>query len=533
MTSIMFETLNRSISDISFWIGLVSLCLFARSRFAVSLPDGDDLSPPIPSRSFTTRFRYEVASFTYIGVYVFLYFILLLVGSYPTLQEWLTRWVGELQIEGQAIGTPMWASLAASTLLPSAPGFKTADDVFREMLHDFASIPRKARLIAHEIRSAIDADIGGFPESAIPKNPEDANLAFYNEMAKFQARRFEWLKQVKEALEVRDGGKDYVHFFSEHAQVWEAFESEFDAVPQRFADLKAARYFVSHLAKSNKRASRYIVCAMLHVEPTEYRVRTRLNGFGLSMASPGFELKTGHLFIASVTVLLMSLLGYMAAAWLYAVDTARDPAAFLASDLDTYFLWTVLAVMMYMLPIILAAGSHLYIIDRSDLIDPQDNLTTADRISIIMLTFIGSMGLAFISLLCFISIRAAVEGRTTLDIQMLQILPWTLPAAGVAVTFLVMTLVGRVGNRAVQMVLDLLAHGTVAVLMGYVAVYLATLAGATFATLEPGLIWYFATISTGITGASVGVVLCMLTRRRIPSGSERRPKVRGFAGIFQ
>src|SRR5262245_56383852 len=93
--------LNHILSDFPFWTGLVSVLLFAYGRFNVSLPDTDELSPPLTPRSFTTAFRFQLAASTYVGFYVAVYMALLFAGSFPALQRFLVSLFGELKTEGR------------------------------------------------------------------------------------------------------------------------------------------------------------------------------------------------------------------------------------------------------------------------------------------------------------------------------------------------------------------------------------------------------------------------------------------------
>src|SRR5262245_55793353 len=93
--------LGHILSDIPFWTGLVSVLLFAYGRFNVSLPDTDELSPPLTPRSFTTAFRFQLAAATYVGFYVAVYMGLLFTGSFPALQRFLIPLFGELKTEGE------------------------------------------------------------------------------------------------------------------------------------------------------------------------------------------------------------------------------------------------------------------------------------------------------------------------------------------------------------------------------------------------------------------------------------------------
>jgi hypothetical protein len=89
--SVVFANVSEIISQWAFWTGLASVILFALSRFNVTLPDTDELSPPLRPRSFTTAFRFWLASSTYIIGYATLYLVLLIIGSIPELRDNLAK----------------------------------------------------------------------------------------------------------------------------------------------------------------------------------------------------------------------------------------------------------------------------------------------------------------------------------------------------------------------------------------------------------------------------------------------------------
>src|SRR5262245_16188663 len=185
--------LGHILSDIPFWTGLVSVLLFAYGRFNVSLPDTDELSPPLTPRSFTTAFRFQLAAATYVGFYVAVYMGLLFTGSFPALQRFLIPLFGEVQTQGEAIGTPAWAALVAMAF-PALPRFSGVDDRLRLILQDFASIPSKARMLAQEIRSLLHVR-----EPA--ELDDDAPLAAVLAAIRAHKARFEQLKETWEQLQ--------------------------------------------------------------------------------------------------------------------------------------------------------------------------------------------------------------------------------------------------------------------------------------------------------------------------------------------
>ena len=121
----LISNFNEIVSHWPFWTGLASVMLFSLSRFNVTLPDIDELSPPLRPRSFTTAFRFWLAAFVYIGCYASLYLTLLVVGLVPQLREELAGVLGTPV--SPSIGTPAWAALVATAVLPALPWISSID----------------------------------------------------------------------------------------------------------------------------------------------------------------------------------------------------------------------------------------------------------------------------------------------------------------------------------------------------------------------------------------------------------------------
>jgi hypothetical protein len=149
----MWLTFGRTLADVAFWIGLIATVIFACGRFNERQMDIRELDPPVLVRAFTTRFRYSIAAFAYAGVYAAIYVLLISIGAIPEFQQYLKEWIGT--VGDEAIGTPAWAALATTALLPAIPVFRRMDEQLRLFLYDFASIPLKARNLAQEVVSGV------------------------------------------------------------------------------------------------------------------------------------------------------------------------------------------------------------------------------------------------------------------------------------------------------------------------------------------------------------------------------------------
>jgi hypothetical protein len=502
--------LEKILADVAFWIGLVSVLLFAYSRFNISLPNTDELSPPLEPRSFTTAFRFQLAAFTYVGLFIFVYFTLLLASSFPWLQEVVTKLFGSLDgADSEPVGTPAWAALVATSVLPSTPGFRAVDEWCRVRLHDFASIPSKARMLGREILKAL-------PYPAPEPVADDAALPTLAAALDRHKERFAKLREVADTLvqtESARAARRYAFFFAENQGILDKLDEEFAVDAEHCNTPETARYVEKRFRAALRKMARLIACAMLNAEPSEFAIRMRLQAIGLSVRIVGFDFRPGHLVLAFTTIAVMTLVGCYAAVFTYAYRYQVDSLPIVAEFSPTFFSWVLVTVVTYSLPIVLAAGVEMYLLDRATAGDPVDG---ADYAAISILTFLGAAGLSFFALLAwnFIKLKLAGHGPGAL-VQLWQILPWSLPPATVATVFLIMAGRETGAGRAVDLGLDALVHGSAAAFASLVALLLAMLAGSTFQHLPPGIMPYLAPMTATGIGATIGAVLCATCRRKL------------------
>jgi hypothetical protein len=508
----VIQTFSNSLADLSFWIGLLSVVLFAKNRFAISLPESDNLSPPISLRSFTTAFRYQVAAFTYVGMFVAAYFFLIMVGCFPALQDVLKQWFGSLQIDQQQIGTPAWAALAATTLLPSAPGFENFDRKIRQVFHDFASIPHKASLIGREIILAISKD---GPISIDKETPiEVVKKAIQHRRDQFKA-----LSKLSDDLKSVEGPprvhRNYDTFFKVAQKVADTIGDDFKFDLSDKDSDDAVRQLEAKLTGSVRRMAKLLACAMLQSEPSEFAINKRLEESKIRIRPISFNFTAQHLILMFVIIAGMTLVGcYLA---LIAFAAAQADFYGTLQQYKLFFLtwpkiiWPLTTVCVYLLPIVLSAGMVMYKLDKRSWDQAQD-FTTGFTGGVMV--FLGSAGLAFLSILAYSVLMVATGNRAIADFRILPLIPWSLPAATVATLFLFMSTRTWCLGKWRGMAVDALVHGSGAAAASSCALFLATLAGAV-SSMPPGMMLYLAPISAGTIGASIGAVLCANTRQRV------------------
>jgi hypothetical protein len=524
--STIIPTFSSSLADLSFWIGLLSVILFAKNRFAISLPEADNLSPPIAPRSFTTAFRYHIAAFTYVGLFVAAYFALILVGCFPVLQDALKQWIGSLQTGEQKIGTPAWAALAATTLLPSAPGFDGIDKKIRQVFHDFASIPAKASLIGREIVMAVADDGGSFPVE------KDTPLDAVKKVIQQRRAQFKALHRLCDNLQSVEGPpkaqRAYESFFKVAGKVVDAIDDDFKFEQPEPQSEDAVRQLERKLSGGVRRMAKLLACALLQSEPSEFAINRRLAASRIKIRPISFNFTAQHLILMFVIIAGMTMVGCYAS--LVAFALAQDDVVGTLRTYSLLFLewpritWPLTTVCFYLLPIVLSAGMVMYKLDKRSWENAQD-FTTGFTSGVMV--FLGSAGLAFLTILAYAVGMVAIAHAGAAEFRILPLLPWSLPAATVATLFLFMSTRTWCLGKWSGMAVDALTHGIGAAAASSCALFLGWLAGDTFQVMPAGMMPFLAPISAGVIGASIGAVLCANTRQRVCNvASARTPEAK-------
>lgn len=503
--------LNHILSDFPFWTGLVSVLLFAYGRFNVSLPDTDELSPPLTPRSFTTAFRFQLAASTYVGFYVAVYMALLFAGSFPALQRFLVSLFGELKTEGETIGTPAWAALVAMAF-PALPRFSGVDDRLRLALQDFASIPSKARMLAQEIRSLLHVPEPSDLDDDAPLPGVLAAITAHKERFEQIKETWEHLQQVEQASAYRR----YARFFRVNQKILDTFDQEFSADPDNTINVGAARYIERRYRAGVRKAARFMTCAMLEAESTEMRVRSRLQSTGLPVQNMGLDFRPSHIFLNLTVIALATVVGCLLSILSYCLLHQETPAGIISENIFRIMSWALPTMVMYILPVVFAAGVSMFLFDRAlarPVGDPDaSGADWSDKATAVILTFLGSFGLAFFAALAWVSVTQALSQQTG-PVMALQILPWGLPPAAVASVFVIMstrrwekpTLSGR--QRFSEATLYVACHAAAAAVASGFALMLAYAAGMVVSGFPTGMVNVMAPTIAACVGGSIGWVL--------------------------
>ena len=506
--SSLISNFNDIVSGWPFWTGLGSVMLFSLSRFNVTLPDIDELSPPLRPRSFTTAFRFWLAAFVYIGCYASLYLALLAVGSVPQLREGLSQLLHTPV--APTIGTPAWAALVATAVLPALPWISSIDGWIRVRLQDFASIPSKARMVAREVLAALDE------AEPAPINNRSTLRQIAAAISAHRAR-FDQLWRVWPRLQESDdaiASRRFSGFFRENQKTMDGFLQEFSSgLPHpKFLDAVSARYIEQKYRSGVKKVARFMVCSMLDAESTEFRVRGHWRSLGFKVEPGGldFQLKNiiTSLFGISIAVIISC---YLSVTLYYLIHTITGyydvgaPLSKILSDNTYLFLrWSVVTVLIYIPPITVAAGTAMYLLDQTS---SGANLTFTDYATAAVLTFTASAILCFFVLLAYGVLYPTLIGETPQGINRLA--PWTIPAALVATTFMLLSSCPRNANAELsECHLYVVSLSGVAMLGGLIAHFLSGPPPQDrIGSLPAGSFIYLVVIAPACIGACLGWLL--------------------------
>ena len=398
------EILGRSITDGAFWIAFALVFIFAFGRFSLAEAADDGINPPTLARTFTTRFRYWLGATAYAGFYEFIYFVLLCIGATPLLYELLAKWLGSVKIEGTdyEIGTPMWAALVATSIIPSVKGFKQLDTFVRGVLQEFSSIPWKGQKIAAEIRAEFWQEVGAQEEQG-PDFPA----------------RFRVLDRIKASIDrlksVETNPKkaaQYRKFIYDNHQYYETQLTK-DKQLRKIVpkDEDERKYLSDEIDALTCRLTRFLSCALLLSEPSEPAIRQRLcKSLGLkNFPMVGFNFQLKQIIIAVFEVSVVTFAMGLGTLWLsvyfYGVpDADMTSKKLILEIIGQSAVWVPYTIVMYIPGFVLAAGVRFYFNDRR--MYDNEPVQMSDHFIGACLLFMGAFGMAAIPVLLGISVRS-------------------------------------------------------------------------------------------------------------------------------
>lgn len=513
----LLGTIDQTLGDPSFWIGLAVVFVFARDRFAHRPIESEALELPVPVRSFTTRFRYHFSTVVYGAMYSSIYVAFICLGAFPQAQDVIAQWFGSVGIdENIAIATPIGAAAVVTSVLPAVPVVRSWDDGVRGMLREFASIPLKVHYTA-------DLVLGHF--GIRPERDDGPPPAATPETAAQLLRHLEVYQAIKDMMRKLQGhgrlraAQKYAYFFATYRK----FEDELDETvasirsdptPSNGASAVALLQSHSVLVK----LARYLVCALFVVEPDEYgalRVLSQDLGISNIQRSP-WRFKSSQIVLGMLITFLFSAIGGLSAAMvmLY-LSNGQIDAKLLLFYFQPCILVSLLLVPVFLVPLTFVAGAEMYMLDRLSF---GERFEWDDKAIAWGLTFLGCLAFAlFLTLVGGVLGARAYRDAVSLGV----ILPWALPPAAVAMTYFASSRTRGGLGRLPNAVIDFVLHALAALLAALLAQQLSVAAGLTFQGRSAFLdsIIYLVTeplaivIIAGLTGGSLGALQCAISRQ--------------------
>jgi len=429
MISLAFKNFGQSLSDWPFWMSAITVIVFARNRFSLQSASKEafgTLDPPVPSRSFTTRFRYRMSEFIYATIYWIFYILLVSFGSIEQFQTFLQTVIGTLNIEGSGtkVASPAWAALFATAILPSVPGFKAFDERIRIFLSDFSSIPTKAHSLAADIHKSLLEKYSC--EDAVAEIKKIINKVPQKE-GPFASRRYGCFRKENQPF--------LDETYEKLSRV--KFENNQPEDKETFDELLI-------------RLCRYLSCALFLSFPDERAARKKLiTEFKLdTLKLIGWQFRMQQIFISFIlTFGVMAIIGVLffiifALAKQFEFTVPYFEKTGFEYGLKILLLlmgWAFYSSAMFILPLIFTAGIKLYEIDKKRFYRAEnlDGHPLEDKIITGFIVFTGSFFLACLPLLMNIPFREnSLPGDREFINFILRTLSWGVPPAIFAVVFL-------------------------------------------------------------------------------------------------
>ena len=536
----LFSILVATLQDVSFWTGLLTIAAFSQGRFSEKQLDHEELDPPLPARSFTSRFRYHSAASLYMGAFVALYCALVVVGSMPGLQGVLKDLFGSFKaVDGAAltddggsgaleIGTPAWAAMVLMVLAPTIPWLRRTELSFRLWLQDFSNIPFKARELGEDILAAL-AKFHGEPEGIDRASPRELTHVF------------EGLRKVREHLSQAGRSRrseKYRSTFLEHDELLKRTERRFSFVVGELRQIPARARGAAEdgppdaptaqeLRVLTRRYSRLLACILLQIEAEEFYARRLLRRIPELEAVPLSDYRFGRgqiligiLVIVSLAVLLGPLASLVVNRFLLGAVLSPEQVW---NMIAYWFQWGLAASVAFILPVTFAAAIHLYLIDRKYF--REDEGGWGQTAATLLLAFFGCYGLALLPIVAVQAWRASAEGAF---LGLFEAMLMSLPPAVVSVLYIWLSSRSFGASRGRTLLMDFTAFALTAgcVAGGVAAVLtvrtLSSIGAEDFRDFPTLIVLHLGPVVTATIVAGVfGALQCAMSQEVAASAHER------------
>jgi hypothetical protein len=516
------KTLGQSLSYPTFWVGFFLVALFAHSRFASSEAGSEKEDPRVRSRSFTTRFRYGLSAIVYIVFFEFGYGLLVGIGSFPFLQGILEKWIGSLQISPDpeaTVGTPTWATLMVTAVLPATPGFDGADRKFRRALHNFASIPYKAQGLAREILENLPVEFFNSTRNLDPEEHEEEEIR-----AKHEAQQLSWsleaVEQLQDSTVSGNNANSYRKFFEfDYRDIWNDIRQKKKHMEKWLDSPESVAPVVSRergiLLTS---ASRFLSCALLLNESSERTARGLIRDkLGIeSLPRLKFDFKLEQIYISILLALILTFIGGLVALGFVLPDKWDGITGDMVKAIVFWLPFTALTMVV---PFIFAAGIRLYFMDR---IQSGREVLFEDQLLGVIYLFMFTFAVGVIP-----TLLGMVTGNYDLDKNwVMQVMPSGATPAVVAVLFYFLSSRHLFKVQWIDAALDVVIFSVAAGIMAWLTAVVAIKAGLDIEItmkidgITNEVLLVVSPVTHAVMVGVIGAIQCLISRASLMAPAE-------------
>lgn len=475
----VYGVFGANVTQPAFWAGTLFIAFFALTRFIGQSQPLAYFDPPIPNRHFTTRFRYYLAACVYVLFMVCVYSGLVFIQSFPDVIERLGPLIGPMEDVISArtgFAAVVVAALITVFILPVIGPLVAVDEKVRDLLHNFASLPEKAWMIASQIVEGVDGRKFD-DEDRVASLPRELLL---DDDAWSDPRVYLAIREKLDRLIAQGpkGSPRYRRFFIRQRHHIDQLDEGFDILHGEFQFTATSRAFYEReMTKLVERISLLFACAVLKIEVDEFKAATllknRLNIRGVVVPQFRFTAvqvlwAVGIIGVASVVGMALATfvlheIETIASANAVRVEGATGAATYLSranlveayqvtSNMVTFALqWNVVTVTLYLLPLMLAVGVQLYITDRR-----LYGLGGAfrERLLATIFTTVFAFLICAIPLLLAASLSSpdAIEANQQINLGL--ILPWAFGPTAFATAFVFLSNRGLTKSRTFNALVD-------------------------------------------------------------------------------
>jgi hypothetical protein len=255
---------------------------------------------------------------------------------------------------------------------------------------------------------------------------------------------------------------------------------------------------------------------LLQIEPTEqqvrHKIRHQLGLKSLPILPFGFSLK--QILIGIFITTILTVIVGLASLWIVlAITTSINRPS--VESVVFVFKWIPYSAFILVPPFIMAAGVQLYFSDRKQL--DGEEMPWDDKVVVIIGLFIGAFSVGVLAPLA----GKAVDGQIKGYYWIMQVLPYGLVPAMLAITFSVVATQCLTPSRVKNAALDFLVFALVAGLTVWFSTWVATQFGLDIAEVSNSdefnnkVALKVFPLSAAMLSGAMGVIQCAISRHFI------------------